>query len=64
MTVYLRTGEGSAVSFPLWLYVFAVLPLQLLWIWAKLTVVLLAALSIGVFVAARWTWRQAVARRA
>ena len=57
MTVYMRIGENSAVSFPLWLYVFAVLPLQLLWLLAKLMVVVFAALSVGVFVVGRWAWR-------
>ncbi len=57
MTVYLRTGEGSAVSFPLWLYMFAVLPLQLVWLTTKLTVAMLVALTVGTFMVSRWAWR-------
>lgn len=57
MTVYMRTGEGSAVSFPLWFYAFAILPLQLLWLWAKLLVVIFAALAVGTFLVGRWVWR-------
>lgn len=56
MTVYMRTGENSAVSFPLWFYAFAILPLQLLWLWAKLLVVLFAALAVATFFVGRWAW--------
>ena len=54
MTVYMRTGEDSAVGMPLSIYVLAVLPVQLLWLGTKLLVVIFAALSVGGFVAGRW----------
>jgi lysylphosphatidylglycerol synthetase-like protein (DUF2156 family) len=66
MGVYFRTGERSGVSVSWWFYLFAVLPLQLLYAMAKAVLYIgadLLALLVIVsrFARDRWQRRRAAA---
>lgn len=54
MSVFMRTGRDTAVSFPWWFYLLVVLPLQLLVAFGKAMLWLLILLGAGVL----WVGRQ------
>lgn len=56
MGVFFRTGEGSAVSFPWPVYLFVILPVQMMWWFAKFLVIVFAAAAAAVIFAAHWAW--------
>lgn len=63
MSVFLRTGRDSAVSVSWPVYVFFVLPIQMIWLFAKaLVYVFAAAIAVIVFVShfiwTRWNERK------
>lgn len=54
MSVFFRTGENTAASVPWWVYLCFILPVQLLWLFAKALVYVFAAMAAAVvFVSVR-----------
>lgn len=58
MSVFFRTGEGSAVSFPWPVYIFVILPVQAMWLFAKYLVIACAAIVAAVVFVSVWTYKR------